>query len=467
MKKSTFFLIIVIMIFSNSCHDELLQEPITEKVTTNFYSTEIEIEEAIIGVYAALQEDGLYNAYLTVLGEIPSDNTFDEVPANDDGNYGQLDEFTVISSNAIISGTWQDSYVAIQRANVVLNRIEDVGFEDETVKNSRKGEMRFIRALLYFNLVRIYGDVPLVVEEAEDVNDYFGQGRTSEDEVYTQIKEDLTEAIELLPLTVSEQGRVTRGAAQALLGKVLLTLQNFSQAEVYLQNVVSSGSYSLVSKPDLVFGVENENNQEIIFAVQFASGVNGNSEGSDAFRLFSPSGTVSSAKGHNLPTKSLYALYTDEDLRKETYLGVTSEGIPYSKKLSEPSTTSSDGGSDCIVLRYADVLLMLAEVKNELGNTSEAASYLNMIRERAGLSAVEVSSQSDLRDAIELERRLELIGEGHHWFDLLRTDKAIEVMNSWFNSENKNITIDDHNLLMPIPQDQIDTDPAIQQNPGY
>jgi hypothetical protein len=455
------------MIFSNSCHDELLQEPITEKVTTNFYSTEIEIEEAIIGVYAALQEDGLYNAYLTVLGEIPSDNTFDEVPANDDGNYGQLDEFTVISSNAIISGTWQDSYVAIQRANVVLNRIEDVGFEDETVKNSRKGEMRFIRALLYFNLVRIYGDVPLVVEEAEDVNDYFGQGRTSEDEVYTQIKEDLTEAIELLPLTVSEQGRVTRGAAQALLGKVLLTLQNFSQAEVYLQNVVSSGSYSLVSKPDLVFGVENENNQEIIFAVQFASGVNGNSEGSDAFRLFSPSGTVSSAKGHNLPTKSLYALYTDEDLRKETYLGVTSEGIPYSKKLSEPSTTSSDGGSDCIVLRYADVLLMLAEVKNELGNTSEAASYLNMIRERAGLSAVEVSSQSDLRDAIELERRLELIGEGHHWFDLLRTDKAIEVMNSWFNSENKNITIDDHNLLMPIPQDQIDTDPAIQQNPGY
>lgn len=222
-----------------------------------------------------------------------------------------------------------------------------------------------------------------------------------------------------------------------------------------------------MSRPQDVFAVSNENNKEIIFAVQFASGINGNSEGSIMFQQYSPSATVTGAKGHNLPTLNLYNLYTANDLRKGVYVKLASTGAPFDNKLTAPTTIITDGPSDFVVLRYADVLLMLAETENELGNITSAANYLNMIRTRAGLLNTTVISQVGLRDAIDLERRLELVGEGHRWFDLLRTGTTLTVMNKWFKDNNILITIDQHNLLMPIPQSQIDTDPAIKQNPGY
>jgi hypothetical protein len=164
---------------------------------------------------------------------------------------------------------------------------------------------------------------------------------------------------------------------------------------------------------------------------------------------------------------SLYNLYTAGDLRKGVYVTLAPTGAPFDNKLSAPTTVITDGPSDFVVLRYADVLLMLAEVENELGNTGGAPAYLNQVRNRAGLANTTAVSQADLRDTIALERRLELIGEGHRWFDLLRTGTAITVMNQWFKDNNMLITIDQHNLLMPVPQSQVNTDPAIRQNPGY
>ena len=184
------------------------------------------------------------------------------------------------------------------------------------------------------------------------------------------------------------------------------------------------------------------------------------------FQQYAPSGTVSGAKGHNLPTKSLYALYSSADKRKGTYLTATSAGTPWSKKLTQPSVIT-DGGSDVVVLRYADILLMLAEVQNELGNPGGAAATLNLIRTRAGLANTTATAQSDLRTAIDLERRFELVGEGHRWFDLLRSGNAVSVMNDWFNANNIQIRITANNLLMPVPQGQVNTDPSIKQNPGY
>lgn len=465
--KKIFITIITIGLFFTSCSDELDVNPITEKEASNFFKTEVEIEEAVNGVYATLQFTGLYNLYLPVLGELPSDNTFDEVPSNDGGIFGQLDEFTTITSNAIITRTWREAYIGIQRANTVLNRIEAVNFQNEAVKNARKGEMKFIRALLYFNLVQIYGDVPLVIEETTDPSAYFGQGRTPKDQVYAQIVKDLNEAITELPLTASRPGRVIKTAVEGLLGKVYLTLKNYTQAKIHLQNVVNSNQHTLLEDAAAVFDIENELNAEILFSVQFASGINGNSEGSDAFQQFSASGTINGAKGHNLPTRSFFTLYTDDDIRKGVYLGATSEGVPFSRKYKKPDTAPNDGGSDWVVLRYADILLMLAEVENELSNTAAAATHLNAVRNRAKLSNTTVSTQTEMREAIDLERRLELIGEGHRWFDLLRTGRAIEVMNAWFAKEGINISIDQNDLLMPIPQSQIDTDPALRQNPGY
>ncbi|MDN5204369.1 RagB/SusD family nutrient uptake outer membrane protein [Fulvivirgaceae bacterium BMA10] len=466
LNNSKYIFVIVALLFF-SCEDELQQSPITERESKNFYSSEDEIESAVFGVYAALQSRDLYGLYLPAIGEVSSDNTFEEVPANDGGVFGQLDEFTVIPNNGLIGGIWKQTYIAVQRANTVLNRIDAISFDSDATKQARTGEMKFIRALLYFNMVRIYGDVPLVVEETTNPNDFFGQGRTPRSEVYTQIEQDLKEAITALPSSTSEIGRPSEGAAQALLGKVYLTLGRFSDALTQLQSVVNSGNYELVSNVENIFGIENENNSEVLFAVQFASGLDGNSEGSNAFSQFSPSGTVSNAKGHSLPTLELYGLYADADLRKGVYLDLTGNGTPFTNKLTPNTSNASDGGSDWIVLRYSDIILMLAEAENESGSTSTAISLLNSIRNRAGLANTVATTQAEVRDAIELERRLELIGEGHRWFDLLRKGKAIETMNAWFADQGINRTVEDKDLLMPIPQSQIDTDPAIKQNPGY
>ncbi|MDR1225230.1 MAG: RagB/SusD family nutrient uptake outer membrane protein [Tannerella sp.] len=459
------FTIGFIVLFA-SCTGELDQQPITSKVSTVFYSSEAEIEEAVNGVYAGLQSNGLYGRYMVAAGEIQSDETYDEVPANDSGDFGKLDDFTANSILGSIGSIWQDSYVAVQRANVVLNRIDDVSFNDEAVKNARIGEMKFIRALVYFNLVRLYGDVPLVTQETTDPNSYFGQGRTSKDLVYNQIIQDLTEAESLLPASAGREGKVIKTATQALLGKVFMTLGDWSDAKIWLDRVKNSNVHELVPLTD-VFDINKEANKEIIFSVQFASGINGNSEGSSMYQNYSPTGIISGAKGHNLPTKSLYELYTQEDLRMGTYIDITSGGVPYSLKLKANLSVPADGGSNVVVLRYADVLLMLAEVENELGNTAAAVSCLNQVRVRAGLSETAASTQNEVREAVDLERRLELVCEGHRWFDLLRTGRAIEVMNKWFADEHILITIDAHHLLLPVPLSQINTDPSIKQNPGY
>jgi starch-binding outer membrane protein, SusD/RagB family len=467
MKK--IFLILTLlggMLGLTSCEEQLFQSPITSKELGKFLQNEIEVEEYVNAVYANLQANALYGRDFPALAETSSDNTYSEVPANDGGNYGQLDLFTTIPANSLTTDAWRESYRTIQRANVVLNRIDKITYAVATTKQARIGEMKFIRALLYFNLVRLYGDVPLVIEETVDPNDYFGKGRAPSAQVYDQIKKDLTEAITALPETATQPGKVVKTAAQTLLAKVLLTQKNYAEAKTLLQAVVASGRHTLLLDPATVFAINNENNREIIFAVQFASGVNGNTEGSTMFQQFAPSGTVSGAKGHNLPTKSLYALYATTDKRRGTYLTATASGIPWGRKLTQP-TVITDGGSDVVILRYADVVLMLAEVENELGNTTAAAINLNLIRTRAGLANTTGTTQADLRAAIDLERRLELVNEGHRWFDLLRTGTAIQVMNDWFKANNILVTITAKDLLMPIPQSQIDTDPAIKQNPGY
>ncbi|MBC8154083.1 MAG: RagB/SusD family nutrient uptake outer membrane protein, partial [Bacteroidetes bacterium] len=178
-----------------SCEEQLFQTPITSKELGKFLQNETEVEEYVNAVYANLQTNGLYGRDFPAVAETPSDNTYSEVPANDDGVYGQLDFFTTIPANLLVTDVWRESYRTIQRANVVLNRIDNVTYAVVATKQARTGEMKFIRALLYFNLVRLFGDVPLVVGETADPNEYFGKGRTASVQVYDQIKKDLTEAI--------------------------------------------------------------------------------------------------------------------------------------------------------------------------------------------------------------------------------------------------------------------------------
>ncbi|MBD0400665.1 RagB/SusD family nutrient uptake outer membrane protein [Flammeovirga sp. EKP202] len=465
MKTRNSLYILFLTVLLTSCDFSLDQNPITEKDGDKFYKTEVEIEEAVTGAYSMLRGNGLYGTNMPVLGEIPSDNTFDEVPANDGGNYGELDEFTTIPTNSVISSNWRESYRTIQRCNTVLNRITDIVFKNEEVKINRMGEMKFIRGLMYFNMVRLFGDVPLVITETTDVNDHFGQGRTDLNLVYEQIIIDLEEAIEELPVKGDMDGRVEKGAAQTLLAKVYLTLDDKVNAKKYIDEVINSNQYQLLEKGEEVFTIANKGNAEVIFAAKFASGINGNAMGSQYYRMCSPSGHFAGGKGHNIPTQQLYNLYDDNDARKDQFV-LPVETIYYvSGKMEAPVTDQNDCGSDYVILRYADVVLMSAEIENALGNTSLALERLNSIRRRSNVS--EVTSTTDLEGVIAEERRLELVGEGHRWFDLLRTGKAIEVMNAHFEERGQNITVPEFRLLMPIPQSQIDTDPAIKQNPGY
>jgi starch-binding outer membrane protein, SusD/RagB family len=464
MKKITLYAAIASL--AVACTKQLDQQPITDKELTKFLKTQIEVEEYVTATYASLQANGLYGLYMPAMGEIPSDNTYDEVPANDGAVYGDMDEFKTVPVNGMIADNWRAAYITIQRANVVLNRIESVTFSSAAVKAARVGEMKFLRALMYSNLVQFYGDVPLVTAETTDPNLYFGKGRQPVADIYKQIITDLTEAIAVLPATTAQQGRVVKTAAQTLLGKVYLILKDYAKAKVQLDAVKASNAHTLLPNAADVFSLTNENNKEIIFAVQFASGVNNNTEGSIMYREFSPSGTVSGAKGHCLPTKELYNKYTMTDKRRGVYVALTAGGVPFNNKLKKP-TVIADGGSDYVVLRYADVLLMLAEVENELNNTTAAQNELNAVRNRAGLANTNETTTAGLRSAIELERRLELVGEGYRWLDLLRTGKAIATMNGWFVAESKPITVTARHLLFPIPQRQIDTDPSITQNVGY
>jgi len=467
MKK--LFITILSLSIITSCSSDLLDvNPEAQKVSSQFYTNSTEIEQGIISVYGSLQYVGQYQLAMPALGELPSDNTYDEVPANDSFTYGELDFFTVQANNSLIASAWKDNYIGIQQANIILTRIGGISDMTDALKASRTGEMKFLRALMYFNLVKIFGDVPLVLKETTNVNDYFGQPRTPAAEVYSAIETDLKEAVSLLPATAAQKGRVTKGAALGILGKVLLTQKKYAESLTYLSQVEPLG-YQLLPDAAKIFDVTNENNAEIIFDVQFASGLNGNSEGSTAFQMFSPSGSVSGAKGHNLPTKEVYNLYSAGDTRRSAYIGLTSSGIPFSKKLVKTSNTIADGGSNCVVIRLADVFLMMAECYARQNDAANANIYLNKIKKRAGIAEVNFSAASVLLDEIDRERRLEFVGEGQRWFDLVRTGKAVSVMKNYFanNPGYSTAQIDSHHLLMPVPQGQINTDPAIKQNPGY
>ena len=461
MKRIT--LILSVILFSLvGCQKDLIQLPATTKTADNFYSNETEIEEAVKGVYATLQFTGNYNTAMPAIGELPGEDAYDETPANDNGFYGQLDDINVISQNGVIQDNWAHSYIGIQRANIVLNRIGSISFKDSTVKNARIGEMKFLRALYYFNLVRIYGDVPLVTKEITNPIGSFGQSRAPKADVYKQIEADLNEAIQLLPVrTTANKMRVVKTAAQTLLGKVKLTQKDFTSAETLLLAVENSGLHQLLADVTTVFSVTNELNNEIIFSVQFASGINSNTEGSDAYRMFNPTGRVvgsmTGTKGHGVLKSSFYNLYDATDKRKNVYIGAIASGIGFNNKIAAPTTVVTDAASDWVVLRYADVLLMLAEIENELGKTTQAVSYVNAIRTRAGLTTFASTDKAAIFSEIDIQRRKELVWEGHRWFDLLRQGRVQSVLG----------VSDVNKLLMPLPASQIAADPALKQNPGY
>jgi hypothetical protein len=433
-------------------------------------------------VYGSLQLPGIHiNNY--IFGDIRSDDT-QPVASGSVTDQDEFDRFYIRTTNPFILARWNDSYRGISRANAVLERIGDIAMDDALKKRSI-AETKFIRALIYFHLVRSFGDVPLVVTEIKDPDAGYEYGRQSKSEVYAQIEKDLTEAASVLPVsyTGSDVGRATQGAAKALLGKVYLTQKKFAEAAARLKEVIALNVYGLLPNYGDIFRAANKNNKESVFEVQFRAG--GVGEGNPWPNSFAPENSGNAViafggDGNNQPSADIVNAYEPNDKRKPLSLAtsyVNSSGVTiqynHVKKYHDVPATKNDNGNNIPVIRYADVLLMYAESLNETGYqpSGEAMTYLNEVRNRAGLTprtATDLPNQQAFRLAIEQERRVELAFEGHRWFDLVRTDRAITVLNSKKDQLRLVRLLTANDMLFPIPQSQIDINKSkISQNPGY
>lgn len=466
-----------------SCSDDFLDlKPISTATSDNFYQTADDFKNAVNGGYAGLQSGGLAgNSY--VFGEIASDNTV-AVASGSVTDQDEFDRFYIKTTNPFISGRWNDAYSVIARYNTILEKIGGVTM-DETLKNRYIGETKFLRAVVYFTLVQTFGDVPLVLKPVTTPDEGYTYGRNTVSEVYAQIEKDLTDAESVLPASYASAdiGRATKGAAKSYLGKVYLTEKKYAAAVSKLKEVIDLNVYVLLPSYADVFKVSNKNNKESVFDVQYKSG--GAGEGNSWPNSFAPQNSGNAViafggDGNNQPTQDMIEAYETGDLRKDvsvasSYVNASGQVIPdkFIKKYYDVPVAKNDNGNNIPLIRYADVLLMYAEALNEVGfqGDGEAFTYLNMVRARAGLAnktLANVASQADFRLAIEQERRVELAFEGHRWFDLVRTGRAIPVLNSKKEQIRLVADLTSNNLVFPIPQSQIDINKEkIKQNPGY
>ena len=480
--KNILFIIAVIFTYS-ACENDLNTIREDRFATGSFYQNASDLEAAVNAAYGGLQKNGLYGFNYHILMETRTDNTFEEEPSNS-GGFGDVDLFNRVTTNGVFRKTWVDSYVTIQAANIVLNRIDAISDMDSALKEIRKGEVKFIRALVYYNLVNLYGGIPLVLQETTNPTDYFGQGRASVQEIFDQIIIDVTEASSALPES-NDIGRVNKGASSLLLAKAYLTLGNAAEAETALRAI---NGYTFVNTYADLFGISNENNAGSIFEIQFKPFVNGNAEGSTfAFKFRSQK--FPDSKGNNVITQDLLNSFEAGDLRRNEivqdpqdpsiyistkYLDERTKLLTDNNPDNNDQVIIDDGDNNVIVFRYADVLLSLAEALNLKGYVAdgEAFDLINSIRTRAGLpnlTAATITNQQEFTEALLKERRHEFFYENHRWFDLKRLGDPVQIMNTHFAGfVGLNITIDANDLLLPIPLDQLNSDPgSMEQNPGY
>ncbi len=446
-------------LFTYGCGDDFLDlTPVSNANQEDFFQTREDLEAALFGAYAELQNKGQYGGgnlaeedagNFFIMMELRGDDlngaTADQAVAVEQFDF---DNFQETSFNSALSVSWSSLYRGINSCNLILDNIGNVQLTD-AVSNQLAGEARFIRALSYFNLVRLWGDVPLILTTIS-IEESRNTVRDPRLDVYAAIVDDLEFGTRNLPSAVdaSSFGRATATAARALLGKVYLTLGRYEEAVGVLEEVIQLGSTSLLPNIADVFDPLNEINEEIIFSVRFQEGGLGE-------------GYVGIGQAGSLEYDNLIAVFdTVNDVRYRLLEDL--------KIFAQPSSTG-DFGQDFIVFRYAEVLLMAAEALNEIGYEAggEAFDLLNQVRLRAGIpgyTATDLPDQASFRDAVLLERRFEFPRENKRWFDLVRTGRAVQTMNA------RGFNIDENRHLYPIPQREIDTynDPLnFPQNPGY
>jgi len=475
MKKQYFikYITLIFLIIGNySCKKDFVDlTPQGLIPVYNYYVDEPSIKSALNGIYNSLRI--IYNNNWTY-SELPSDNTI-TFPEGE-GTHGEMDKFTWTATSPRIQEAWSRHYRTISLCNILLDRIQPISMPQAN-KDRYTAEAKFIRALMYFNLVRMFGDVPLVLDVIEKEEQAYSYNRETAPNVYTQIEKDLTEAASNLPVsyTGADVGRVTKTAANGLLGKVYMFEKKFTNAESILAGVAALAPNPLISY-DRVFGSGNDNNPEFIFSIQYISG--GFGEGNSFSREFVPivSGTTIigvSGNSSNVGGADINSAFEPGDTRKPLSIGIfTNVALVYyyTRKFLYPTVPAgNEGENDWPVLRFGDIILLYAEALNENGKTNDALTQLNRVRSRGGLPLKAGLPQQDARTAIYNERRVELCFEGERWFDLVRWNIFIPTMQAF--KIKYNVTgmgnIDARLALFPIPSRERSLNPNLTQNNGY
>lgn len=466
-------LLSVPLMMHTGCSKFIDKSPVSDLTTQNFYKTDKDAEAGLVGAYNSLGDQFYIWDYITN-GDARSDNSY---AGGDNPDNFQIDNFTVAATNGNISRDWSGLYSGIGKANAVLDNVPNISdalFSDPDRKKQIIAEAKFLRAFHYFHLVPLYGKLPLVTSLTQD----FYPARSSVEEVYAQIEKDLTEAETDLPAPGAgiAAGRVTKGAAEALLAKVYAQELKYSEALDYCNKVLTY-NYSLMAVYDQLFDGNHENNSESIFEIQHVA----NTFGSYAPNMMLPASiTGESWIKFNTPTHDLVTAMQAEAGSARLNASIVfaysptavpspytaSELIPYVYKFRNPNGWNSPNNQ--AIIRLADIILLKAEALNELNRTAEAVPLVNTIRTRAGLPNITVTSQTDVRAAILKERRYELAFEGERWNDLLRAGNTylISVMNAQKKGDgsNLNYNVDAGKILFPVPQSERDKNHNLDQN---
>ncbi|MCB9267258.1 MAG: RagB/SusD family nutrient uptake outer membrane protein [Lewinellaceae bacterium] len=478
-----------------ACRNLLEENPKDQVFVENYFQTSNDAVAAVNSIYAILNSTsspptfgGVYHSSYWVVAGLASDDMENRQAGNPD--LDQLETFTFKPVNSFLYDIWRNAYKGISNANFAIEGIPRVEM-DEGLKNRLLGEAHFLRGMLYFDLVRLFGDIPLVLS----LNAELTPARTPAAQVYDQILQDLQFAKQNLPASYSAGeglGRATLGAANALAAKVHLTLGSWQECIDHCQAVISSGNYGLWEDFAEVFRLANENGKESVFNIGFGTANNTISfweVGQFNVRLLPRelSGEIPgvNAQGWQVATQFLYDSYDPQDRRREVTLlttihntdGSTTTVEPHIQKywdrIGEPAAGNTD--NDFPYLRYSDVLLMYAEALNELNNgpTAEAYQAINSVRKRARFNGTEELpilpdlsglSYQGFKDALLQERQWEFVAEGQRWFDLVRFGRLEEQV----PKAKPGVQPQPFHNLFPVPQEEIDLNPnLLPQNPGY
>lgn len=483
MKNFKYIMLIAIGFTFHSCDDEFLNPlPDSAIVVDGFFTSDDDVLAGIIGIYDAIQGVNVNTEGNTtrfnrgvqfefMVTEMRSDNTR---TATLEGSRADFHRYRVDANNVQSEDYYQSMYEIIFRANNVLNFID---VADESNQSAYAAEARFLRAFAYFNLVRLYGPVPLVTTVAGPTDYDLLFTRAGEDQVYAQIISDLQEAI--THLDNRYKSRASKAAAQGLLAKVYLTLDspNYAGAQQLCEAIVNSGEFSLMENFHDVF--YSELNDEILFAIQYEFGNVQESQGFSA--EFTATVRQGRQDGLNIVNDNLVSDFVQYGgNRTEVSYVIFPSYIEVTKYLPEGSDVSvfpptyggapGFAGNDVIVLRYADILLMHAEsILAGGGQTSDGSaieSYMK-VRERAGFDPVDDRPAALTKEALLVERRVELAFENQRFFDLLRFGVADAVLSA-HAADNGYTDYNPRKLLLPIPAREINlSDGRLTQNPGY